>query len=358
MIEMSQQGHQLLKTGKYEEARQIFEAALESRPRDASLLLGLADTLRLQKQFSAASGYYRQVLEIDPDATDALRGFGDAMRGQRCYIEAIESWKKYLELKDRGDVFVLTRIADCYKTLNDYDNSHAYYQYALASNAHNRFALIGLADLYHKKGLEPEAIEYYEKALENGVTLINILTIVGNLHYRQGNYEKARIYYEKTLAQDPKNAYALFGLGNYYRWKSDYRRAVELWEKIQEKNSGTANMLSRLGDAYRNLGQFSDAERTYQKNLKVGYNKFSLVGLIKLHSLQSHLQETCDYYDTLLQNEAGEERKVFVEVGDLFIKRNERNLAREFFQHVLKRQNDYPVVTRIIEERLKLIEED
>lgn len=323
---------------------------------DSAVLMGMAETARLQKEFTSAVNYYRQVLEVEPEHLLALRGLGDALRGLHQFEQAINIWKKIFELKGEEDVFLLTRIADCYKALDQSEDSQLYYLKTLSLKKHNRYALIGLADLYHKQGKDALAIEYYEKALASGVTLIKILTIVGNLYYRLGNYENARLYYEKTLLQDPDNTYALYGLGNYYRWKSDYRRAIQVWEKITVKHSGTVNMISRLGDAYRNIGQYDDAERTYKTNLADGYHKYSLAGLIKLHVFKGAVTEACRCYDELLRNEQGEEINVFSEVGELLIKRKEYGLARQFFLHVQERQSRSSAVQRIIEEKLRLLE--
>lgn len=353
--ELIKQGHHHLKSKNFAEARQIFNKVLASEPGNMSLLMGIAETNRLQKEFTSAVSYYRQVLELDPEHLLALRGLGDAQRGLHQFENAIATWKKIFELKGEEDVFVLTRIADCYKALEKSEDSIVYYNKTLALKKHNRYALIGLADLYHKRGDDALAVEYYEKALASGVTLIKILTIVGNLYYRLGNYEKARIYYEKTLEQDPDNTYALYGLGNYYRWKSDYRRAIQVWEKITVKHSGTVNMMARLGDAYRNVGQYDAAERAYKTNLADGYHKYSLAGLIKLYALQGRITEACQQYDELLRNEHGEEKNIFSEVGELLIKRKESGQARQFFLHVQDRQSHSPAVCRIIEERLRLL---
>jgi len=355
LIKLSKFGHQLLKRHYYAEAGQIFEEALRLAPDNIYFMTRLGDSLRRQNEFSAAADCYRRVLEIAPDNQFALRGFGDAMRGLQLYGDAIALWIKYLHLKNFRNVPVLTRVAGCYKALNNYEEAKSYYQKALSLNPNNRYALIGLADLYHKQGYELPAIEFYEKALANGVILINILTIVGNLHYRQGNYEIARTYYEKTLVQDPDNSYALYGLGNYFRWKNDYRRAVEIWEKILESNSGTPNLHSRLGDVYRNLGRYEAAESAYKYNLEKNYDLFSTVGMIKLRLLQARLKEACDFYDELLRNE-GEDKKVFADVGRLLILRNERGLALQFFRHVQQRQNKNPSVSLIIGDRIKELE--
>ncbi|HIJ86696.1 MAG TPA: tetratricopeptide repeat protein [Desulfuromonadales bacterium] len=323
---------------------------------DISRLMEMAEAVRLQKEFTSAETYYRQVLELDPEHILALRGLGDALRGLHQFETAIEIWKKIFDLKGDEDVFLLTRIADCYKALEKCEDAQQYYMKTLSLKKHNRYALIGLADLYHKHGEDALAIEYYEKALASGVTLIKILTIVGSLYYRLRNYEKARFYYEKTLEQEPDNTYALYGLGNYYRWKSDYRRAVQMWEKVTVKHAGSVNMIARLGDAYRNIGQFEDAERAYKSNLDERYHKFSLSGLIKLYALQGRITEVCAWYDELLRNEHAEEKSVLSEVGELLIKRKKVGLARQFLLHVQARQSKSPAVCRIIEEKLRLLE--
>ncbi len=355
LVKLLKYGNHLLKSRQYAEACQAFEEALLLAPGNLYFMTRAGDTLRRQKDYSTAAGYYRQVLEIEPNNPFALRGFGYALRGLLQYGDAIEIWKRYLGLKGFKNVFVLTQVADCFKAINNYEDSRTYYQNALSLKTNNRNALIGLADLYQKQGLEIPAIEYYEKALANGVIRVNILTIVGNLHYRQGNYEKARICYEKALVQEPDNSYALYGLGNYYRWKSDYRRAVELYEKILEKNDGTVNLYSRLGDAYRNLGQYEAAERVYTSNLAKNYNMYSMVGMIKLRSLQGRLKEACDCYDELLRNE-GEDKNVFSDIGRLLIQRHMHSLALQFFRHALQRQNKHSSISRIIEDRIRELE--
>ncbi len=353
--ELIKQGHHHLKTRNFIEARQLFEEGLILDPANISLLMGVAESARLQKEFTSAAVYYRRVLELDPEHLLALRGLGDAMRGLHQFENAITTWLKIFDLKGEQDVFILTRIADCYKALDKVEDSIVYYVKTLSVNSHNRYALIGLADLYHKHGEDALAIEYYEKALASGVTLIKILTIVGNLYYRMRNYEKARYYYEKTLEQDPGNTYALYGLGNYYRWKSDYRRAIQLWEKVAVQHSGTVNMMARLGDAYRNTGLYNDAERAYKTNLADGYHRYSLGGLIKLYALQGRIAEACQTYDELLRLEHNEEKNIFTEVGDLLIKRKECDMARQFLRHVQERQSQNPAVCRIIEEKLRLL---
>jgi len=356
VFELSKQGHNLLKARRFAEASTLFEEALALDPENPYVLTGMGDVLRLQKDFSGATEYYRRVLQFDPRNLFSLRGLGDSLRGMLRYQEAIDCWVLYLRQNHFKDIFVLTRIADSYKTINDYVNALAYYQKVIALKPDDRFALTGLADLYHKKGLDLQAIEQYEKALASGATATSILTILGNLHLKYNNYEKASYYYEKTLQQEPHNVQALYGLGNFYRIRCDYQRATELWEQILEKSIGPTNVLARLGDAYRNLGQFDAAERSYRMGLDNGYSRFSQVGMVKLKCQMGRLKEAYDCYDELLRHE-GEDTRFFAEAGQLLIKRGNRDLALEFYRHVQERQKNSPAASRIIADCILHLEE-
>ena len=356
VFELSKQGHNLLKARQFAEAHTVFEEALALDPENPYVLTGMGDVLRYQKDFSGATEYYRQVLKSDPHNLFSLRGLGDSLRGMLCYQEAIDCWVIYLRQNHFKDIFVLTRIADSYKTLNDYENALTYYQKVLALKPSDRFALTGLAELYHKQGLDLPAIEQYEKALANGANMISILTTLGNLYLKHKNHEKSRNYYEKTLQQDPHNTQALYGLGNYYRIIHDYQRAAELWEQILEKNVGPTNVLARLGDAYRNLGQFDAAERSYRKGLENGYVKFCQVGMMKLHCQAGRLKEACGCYDELLRHE-GDDTRFFVEAGQLLIQRGSRDLALEFYRHVQLHHKNSSSASRIIADCILYLEE-
>lgn len=354
-IELSKHGHHLLKNRQFGEASKVFEQALLLAPTDPYIMTGMGDALRQMKDFHSAAGFYRQVLEADPVNLFALRGLGDTLRGLKCYREAIENWKKYLDLKGSKDFFVLTRVADCYKALEDFENSQTFYHKALALNFKDNYSLMGLADLYNKHGMESRAVEYYEKALENGVALINILTIVGKLHTHLGNHEKARKYFEKVLLQEPDNAYALYGMGNYYRWKCDFRLALDYWERILNHNSGTVNLLARMGNAYCKLGQYDDAERAYRQNMDSAYDMFSAAGLINLYAIQGRLNDVIEIYDQLLLHEHID-HKVFSEVAESFIQRNEPGQAISFLKHVQQKQIERPEIKRVIIELIRQIE--
>jgi tetratricopeptide (TPR) repeat protein len=137
-------------------------------------------------------------------------------------------------------------------------------------------------------------------------------------------------------------------LGNYYRKKCEYQRAAEQWEKCLEKDSCTVYMLSRLGDAYRNLGKYEDAERSYLKGLEKGYDKFNLLGIMKLWCQMGRLKDVCDCYDELFHRE-GTDTRFAIEAGQLLMQYEKSEMALEFYRHAQQLQINSPEAVAVID---------
>lgn len=316
VIALFQKGHRLFKANRIHEAQAAFEEGLKQEPDNPYCLTGMGDIHRKLKNAKKALEFYRRVLDQNPKNLFALRGAGDVYRDLERHEEAILHWKRYLNHRSR-DVFVLTRVANSYKMLNRKDESEKYFLQALRIAPRDSFALLGLADLYHKAERIDDAITYYEKVLDAGAELINVLTMVGNLYWQRNQTERARDYFERALKLEPLNPYALYGLGNYYRYHNDYHHTIDLWEKILIHGSGTVNMRSRLGDAYKNIGQFEKAERTYRSILGQGYDKYAMIGLIKLCCLLDRNDEACDLFRQMLCEEHHDPRYIPDLIGQL-----------------------------------------
>ncbi len=315
LVELSKQGHRLMKSGSFQEACDVFARALSLEPGNPYILTGLADAHRALKDFNGAEDYYRRVLDREPENSFALRGLGDTYRDRGEPERAIILWQRYLRLRS-DDIFVLTRVADSCKTLGHFDEAEAGYRKILNIRPDDRYSLMGLADLYHKFGRETQAITFYEKVLEQDSQMVNILTILGNLYRRRNEIEAAQSCYERVLQQDSNNPYALYGMGEICRWQCDYLGAIDRWETILLHHEGTTGMLSRLGDAYRNIGNLEIAEKYYRRVLDNGYDRYALLGMAKLRCRQSRFDDVTDIFMEFIRRE-GESMRVVDEMQQI-----------------------------------------
>jgi tetratricopeptide (TPR) repeat protein len=169
--------------------------------------------------------------------------------------------------------------------------------------------------------------------------MINILTTLGNLQRRRGDHEKSRQSFEKALDLENNNVYALYGLGHYYRWQGNYPVAISLWEQVLERSEGNVDLLARLGDAYRNIGNLVAAESNYRKALDKGYDKFSLLGLAKVHAIRGEVNEMEGCYRQLMANEQ-ENGRFFGEITSQLIEHRQQSDAASFYRTACELHQD------------------
>jgi tetratricopeptide (TPR) repeat protein len=334
VIEISKKARQKFRSRLYQEARELFRIGLEKEPDNPYLLSGMGDASRETGDFEDAERCYRRLLEVDKNNLFALRGLGDVCKKQGRHQESIRLWKQYLSLRPR-DKHVMTRIADSCKALQQYDKAEEAYRQILQFAPEDRFALTGMADLQHRLGRDEEAIRYYEKVLEFDQNELHILTIIGKLCWRINNFDKAESYFRRALKIDPHNPYALYGLGNCYRWHRQYAKAIEIWQEILHYSEGTQALFTRMGDAYVNLGDLEAAKKSYLRGLEINYDRYALVGLIRLYSdLNQRDQATAAFWELMAH-----ETDVAAQLEELckrFVRTGQREAMLRFFIHILQ----------------------
>ncbi len=350
VIDISKKGRQLLRSRRYSEAQKLFRLGLEKEPENPYLLSGMGDACRERGDFAESERCYRLLLDVDPDNLFALRGLGDVYKKLNRHTDAISQWEKYIALRPQ-DKFVMSRIADSYKVLQKYEWAEQVYQQILHFAAEDRFALTGLADLQHQLGKDEEAIATYERVLKFDENELHILTIIGKLCWRISDFDRAQVYFSRAIQVDPTNPYALFGLGNCYRWHRQYDKALEIWKKILQHSKGTQALHTRMGDAHFHLGQFEQAEQSYQASLEFGDDLFSAAALICLYCQRENWQESSDYFWRFMNMAPLHHNPI-----DLLIKRfvytENQVLLPNFFQYLLDRGEGSPTILTEIESQL------
>ena len=98
-------------------------------------------------------------------------------------------------------------------------------------------------------------------------------------------------------------------------------------------------MLTRLADAYLSVGNLAAAESTYRKNLDDGYDKFSLLGLAKVHAVRSETTEVVHCYRQLIANE-GESGRFFGEIVSKMIEYKWESDAISLYQVACEMQKN------------------
>jgi CHAT domain-containing protein/Flp pilus assembly protein TadD len=299
------------RAGKYDEARQLAERALEIRRKE----LGIEH----------------------PDVAQSLNLLAVIYRFQGDYAKADQLNQQALAVRmnilgsEHPDVAQsLNNLATIYHEKGDYEKAEPLYQRALAiwertlGAEHLQVAtsLNNLAQIYYNKGDYPKAEPLHQRALviwENtlGSEHPQVATALNNLaiiYSDKGDYAKAEPLYQRALAirekklgpEHPDVAIILNNLAVIYRVKGDYAKAGALHQRaldIREKTLGPehprlALTLHTLSALYAEKGDIAQAvafqsraigisERNIVYNLRTGSERQKLAYLATLSARMS-----------------------------------------------------------------------
>ena len=114
------------------------------------------------------------------------------------YKESIGLWEHFI-VHYGVDITVLTRLADSYRKLGDYENAKKFYKQVFEIDPKNSYALTGIGYLYFETRKYEWALENWLKMLEIEPDNVKILTAIGNCHRKKKTFENGIAYFEKAL---------------------------------------------------------------------------------------------------------------------------------------------------------------
>lgn len=202
-------------------------------------------------------------------------------------------------LKESNNPDFYAYIADCYMSLEDYDNSIQTLKLALNENCNNiSFVKSLLGESYFYLGDFKESnniflelkkenpnsffviaylmdiniyLKNYDYAIELGIELLDsntlndndtayILVNIGWIYLKyKNNLEKSFTYFKDALNIDENLGRAYIGLGEYYYSIHEYTDALINYEKAIDLQEGTIDVYFGIAMCYKALKQYEDA---------------------------------------------------------------------------------------------------
>lgn len=163
---------------------------------DISHLYSLVGFYVDKQYYDKADTMYKEMIKIGPNITTTYQDYGRMKLWQRKNDEAIEIFKKGLEVTPTYTIRTFRR--------QEISEQTAYFN-----------VLIGMA--YYDKVNLPEAIKWYKKALEINPAQTAAYKNLSDTYYQIGEIEKAIEYTEKAYRIDKYNNLWSFSLGTLYK---------------------------------------------------------------------------------------------------------------------------------------------
>ena len=276
-------GLQAFSAGRYEEAAQRFQQAVQYAekltPVDYRLedsLHGLAETYRLQKKYTEAEPFYRRYLAIHwggSNVPELLDRFSSLLA--RSYFkdsQFAEELRKFEQALDRAPLreetyqamstiffkasllpeaeALTVRATRLFPASKDVQ-FHRAQLFRTSLNA--RKALEAFEQLSKMKS--PEGIDPSLDRLQQSVVFQKIGSICAELV----EFDKAASAYKKALELTPDSAESRLGLGDLYLQQGKPEEALAEYSKVIAVNSQNAPAQFRVADIYLRMGRFQEA---------------------------------------------------------------------------------------------------
>jgi tetratricopeptide (TPR) repeat protein len=206
----------LKKKSRIDEARALFQKALQLKPEYASAHINLGATLVRQKRLEEALDHFAQALRIRGSFPEAHYSMGNVLALLGRIDEAQDHYQKALEVNPAyADAHL--KLADILDQKGKSQEAIAHYQEALRIKPGNTQARNNLGATLASQGKLEEAIDHFTRVLKTRPNDVEAHFNMGNVKANQRKYEEAARYFAKALQINPKDREARRNLGKVHQ---------------------------------------------------------------------------------------------------------------------------------------------
>lgn len=300
--ELSNKGVSLGNLGKFDEALECFDRALDANPKYARALIDKAIGLLIMQRAKDALDCSDKALEIDPEYNLAwctkgmsLRKLNRLEESIACfdnhlsiYPDYVMSWlekgRALLELgKYRESLHCFDKVLElepekeeayskkglCLSNLGKYEEAIAIFDGILEINPESAPAWSGKGLCLNFLGKNEESIECYDKAIASDPDSKEAWLGKGLSLSVLGRHEESIACFDKAIDLDPESEIAWYNKGDVLLNKSMYTEANVCFEKTLRINPKNADAWYKKGNTFLNTGMFDKAIYCYDNALAI-----------------------------------------------------------------------------------------
>ena len=212
-----------------------------------------ANTYSVASNAFQSGDYQKAIIEykkINPPTADAYMGIAASYQSIQDNANAIEYYKKAMELAPKNDELPFY-IASIYAKVNDFENAKQYINLSLEKNAFNR-----QAKELQKYIADKEA----EGILADAVSL-----------YESQKYNEAIDLFSKVLSLNPSNATVYYYRAMSYDSLNEYQKAIDDYKLTLKYAPEMSIAYYSLGVDYDSLGNYQLAKQNYKKYVELNF---------------------------------------------------------------------------------------
>lgn len=342
------------KMGNYEEARKIAEKARELAPEDSQVTVLLGNILAETQDLAGAADAFKEGIEQDPQNPDIYYNLALSLLRQQKYEEAILYFSKAIEVAGPGQIAVQSHahLGHIYFSKGNNEMAADHLNHAVTLAPDNGKYRYNLGVVYLRLRKQREALQEFEKALTTGSNDAAVLRGLARAFEDLGHVSLAIQSLEKALYQNPNDVTTLFLLGDLLYKEKDLLKAADAFRKVVNITPGDKNTeeaLLKLGTIYSDLERYDQAERMLERAQTLNPNNPDILYRLGLVAARSgNPERAVAAWKRALAGggraglERADERKIRLELAQLYRGQGGFDLALEQYRLVLARANEEP----------------
>lgn len=203
--------------GKYGRLVDVCEKVVAAQPDDVGFLNDLGDAYLRAGRAGEAVKVFMKMTEMDPDASAAYCGLGNARIAAEDFDGAEEAYKQAVAIDPTEAGSFYHKLANAYLHAGHYERAEKAYRKCLEFRDDEAMYHCGLGDVLVKLGKIDDARDAYEKAVQcnrsSGSACYNRF---GNTLARENYHLQAIDAFQKSIAEDSHNPFCYIHIAESY----------------------------------------------------------------------------------------------------------------------------------------------
>ena len=257
-------GDAYLALNQAEDARQLYQSALEVKASHVNALIGLGRLAVIGADLPAANQYAQQALAAQADNTDALMFFGDLLRAQNRTAEALAAYDKVLAI---NPVHRTANLEKAYLDIGIGDYPAASKELVAARKIAPGNILIaysqGLLDF--SMGKNVEAQDAIRTVLRVAPEHMPSLLLAGAVALNLGSLHQAEQHLRHYLEKHPDNVYARKILAQTLLKRGDSAAALAVLAPAMKQGPKDVQLLALTGESYMQVAKYEQAGEYFEQ---------------------------------------------------------------------------------------------
>lgn len=330
---------QSYQTGNLSQAEALCQQILQQQPDSTEALHMLGTIAHQLGRLNEAITYYKQLITLIPDYAEIYYNLGAALHASGQLADAIASYQQAIALKPNyTDVHY--DLGHAFKEQGNVDAAIEHYKQAIALNPNDAEAYCNLANTLLEQSQTEKAIAHYQQALTLRPNVPGVYYNLGNAFRQQDQLEEAITHFRWAIVLDPSYGDAYLKLAESLHSFGKLTEAIFYYQQAIFHQPNSTEAYCNWGNALLDQGKYEDAIIQYQQALAIDSHFLDVyirLGCALIYQL--HYEDAITYFQQALTIHP-DYPEAYYNLGVAFVNRGQPDEAIRYFQKVLQFQPD------------------